>query len=276
MKNNAIMNGLQTFGTAIASGCKKHAGLLIATVNIASTCVLIYEVWTRKEKIQKAIEGTKDAPLKEKVKVVGKEMAPVIIPAAMSSGSAIAGAVVIKNAAKTVADMTVKTGEIVDVANNAIDAKDQYQKAAKEVVGEDKEKEIREKALAADNDTDRRVYNQLTSPIMSGCDLYYDETNPGFVFPFNEDKARLLEAFINNTEPCMFDDQVTLAEVYDYIEDMTNTEIKAPSTATDLGWKKGTRVRVKVSYCRQMEGRALMELSYSPSPKFLYNNAYND
>lgn len=74
----------------------------------------------------------------------------------------------------------------------------------------------------------------------------------------------------------MFDDQVTLAEVYDYIEDMTNTEIKAPSTASDLGWKKGTRVHVKVSYCKQMEGRALMELSYSPSPKFLYNNAYND
>lgn len=269
MKNNAIMNGLQTFGTAIASGCKKHAGLLIATVNIASTCVLIYEVWTRKEKIQKAIEDTKDAPLKEKVKVVGKEVAPVIIPAAMSSGSAIAGAVVIKNAAKTVADMTVKTSEIVDVANNAIDAKDQYQKATKEVVGEDKEKEIREK-VAQEEEKNRKVLREAAN-YGAGFDVYYDSTNPGYEFNFNEDRVKRLEDDINKVTCGSCPESASLDIAYNAIEDIAeNVVMDRPSTSDDMGWPAGTKVSVRGEWAGMRNGRALFKITYDPAPTFLY------
>lgn len=267
MKQNvfkAIGNGIANGGKSLLNVGKKHSGAILLTINLVSTGVLIYEVWTRKEKIQKAVEETKDAPLKEKVKKVGKEVAPVAAAAAVATGSAVGMTVV---AANKIKDLTVKATEATVVANSAMEAKDTYQKAAANVVGEDKEREIKEEAKRLDTEkirgdvVSKSAYN-------SGCDVYYDETNPGFEFKFNEDRVQLLEKDINNST-CTAGEMVTLDMVYSWIEYISDDVLERPSFSDDIGWKRGTKVSVESEYVCQRNGRGLFKITYDPQPVML-------
>lgn len=274
MKQNvfkAIGKGIANGGHNLLDITKKHSGKIFLAVNLVSTGILVYEVWTRKEKIQKAIEETKDAPLKEKVKVVGKEAAPVILAGAVATGSAIGGTIV---AANKIKDLTVKATEAAAVANSAMDAKETYQKAATNVVGEDKEREIKEEAKRLDAE---KVRGDVVSKSAynSGCDIYYDETNPGFDFKFNGDRIERLEDKINRST-CDLGEMVTLDMVYGWIEYMSDDVLDRPSFSDDLGWKSGTKVSVTSEYVCQRDGRGLFKLCYDPQPVMLSNGELSD
>lgn len=267
MKQNvfkAIGKGIANGGHNLLEVTKKHSGKIFLVVNLVSTGVLVYEVWTRKEKIQKAVEETKDAPLKEKIKKVGKEAAPVVVAGVAVAGSAIGGTIV---AANKIKDLTVKATEAAAVANSAMEAKETYQKAATNVVGEEKEREIKEEAKRLDTE---KVRGDVISKSAynSGCDVYYDETNPGFEFKFNEDRRELLEKDINRST-CDLGETVTLDMVYGWIEYISDDVIERPSFSDDIGWKRGTKVSVESEYVCQRNGRGLFKITYDPQPVML-------
>lgn len=274
MKQNvfkAIGKGIANGGHNLLEVTKKHSGKIFLVVNLVSTGVLVYEVWTRKEKIQKAVEETKDAPLKEKIKVVGKETAPVVVAGVAVAGSAIGGTIV---AANKIKDLTVKATEAATVANSAMEAKETYQKAATNVVGEEKEREIKEEAKRLDTE---KVRGDVVSKAAynSGCDVYYDETNPGFEFKFNEDRVQLLEKDINRST-CDLGETVTLDMVYGWIEYISDDVIERPSFSDDIGWKRGTKVSVESEYVCQRNGRGLFKITYDPQPVMLSDSANDD
>ena len=264
---NTFGSSMIKVGKAGIAGISKHSVWILLGLNVASAVYMVYKTWTTKDEIESILEEHKDDTLLEKVKAVAPKAGPIVAAAAVNTATSVGlGMVAIKAGKKAV--------EATGVANGAITAHEEYEKATKEIVGEDKEKEIRDK-VAKEEANNKQIINKIQDySSQGGYDVYYDSTiGKSVTFPFNKDRMLLLEEQINNRKTYIYDDQITMEDVYDMISDITDVEIERPSTGVDLGWRKGTFVHVKSSFAGEYGGRGLFKLEYTPKPTFLYNTA---
>lgn len=267
---NLIQEGAKGLVGAVT---EHHSGIFTVTT-ICAIGAFGVEVWMQKDAIVTAYEETKGQPFMAKVKAMWKPVAKCAVPFGIAVSSQLANHVM---SVKQLKEATDKLQDVAALANTTVIAANAYEEATKETVGEEKAKEIKEKAVEK-----QVVANQSPSAIVLNgrYDIYVDGSNPGIEFLFNEDKCDLLEKEINQRMDekanAAFDEDkvIDLTEVYDIIGDMINQDIPETTVSGKLGWcvNDGDIIRINTQPSVTKDGRPCMKIIYYPEPTFIGTN----
>lgn len=163
---------------------KSHDNVILAGISIAGTVGAVIAAWNARPKCESILEEKKDASNWEKVTAVAPSLLPVIGATAVSIGATVWNA---KSNAGKIAKLASTAASAVTVAQTAKTAHDAYEKATREVVGEEKEQEIRKKQVKTMAES---------KPVV--MDDVYDTGTGTFIFrePFTGVTVRASKAFI--------------------------------------------------------------------------------
>lgn len=167
----------------------EHDNAILAGISIVGTVGAVIAAWHARPKCERILEemNTKGASNWEKTKALAPTLATVVFPAAVSI---IATGVNAKRNDSKIAKLTSAAASAITLGQTVRSAHDSYEKATREVVGEEKEKEIRAK---------QAVKMAESKPVI--LDDVYDTGTGQFIFrePFTGVTVRASKAFILNS-----------------------------------------------------------------------------
>ena len=131
---------IKNFFKPVVSFVSKHDTAILTTVSIGSTIASIYFTYKNTPKFKQVLEELDpDAKLADKVKALAPVAAPTIISATISIGSTAA-------LNKVMSDRINNLASVCSLHQIANTIHDEYEKKAKEILGEEKAEEIQEAA----------------------------------------------------------------------------------------------------------------------------------
>lgn len=289
----ALKNLIQEGAKGLIGVVTEHHSGIFTITTIAALGAFGVEVWIQKDAIMKAYEETKGQPFMVRAKAMWKPIVKVAVPAGIAISAQVANHTM---TAKQLKDTSNQLREMTTLANTTAIAANAYEEATKEAVGEEKAKEIREKAAEKEQSKVPAPDIKMQQPNDGYYDIYYLGILPGCEFKFNPDKEVELERYINKgndeygdnarnsvsryvlSKGKVRDDQFTVAELLDAIEEIApgGTEIKRPNWEYDWGWDDDEHIAISAIVSTSLSGRPCKEMTLYPKPHHLYDSMWKD